>query len=134
MIGTLLTKDILNQLTLNAMESSRLRMNYNLHETTFDRAQRLFNALEPGSKVPIHRHRDTVETIVMLRGSLVIKFFDDRCEELERHVLRANSDIFGVNVPIGIWHDVDVLESGTILLEIKEGPYSPLTIIDILNR
>lgn len=134
MIGTLLTKDILNQLTLNAMESSRLRMNYNLHETTLDRAQRLFNALEPGTKVPIHRHRDTVETIVMLRGSLVIKFFDDRCEELERHVLRANSDIFGVNVPIGIWHDVDVLESGTILLEIKEGPYSPLTIIDILNR
>ena len=134
MIGPLLTKDILNQLTLNAMESSRLRMNYNLHETTLDRAQRLFNALEPGTKVPIHRHRDTVETIVMLRGSLVIKFFDDRCEELERHVLRANSDIFGVNVPIGIWHDVDVLESGTILLEIKEGPYSPLTIIDILNR
>ena len=130
----MLTKDILNQLTLNAMESSRLRMNYNLHETTLDRAQRLFNALEPGTKVPIHRHRDTVETIVMLRGSLVIKFFDDRCEELERHVLRANSDIFGVNVPIGIWHDVDVLESGTILLEIKEGPYSPLTIIDILNR
>lgn len=134
MIGKLLTKDILNTLTLNAMESSRLRMNYNLHETTFDRVQRLFNALEPGTKVPIHRHRDTVETIVMLRGSLVIKFFDDRCEELERHVLRANSDIFGVNVPIGIWHDVEVLESGTILLEIKEGPYSPLTIIDILNR
>lgn len=134
MIGKLLTKDILNKLTLNAMESSRLRMNYNLHETTFDRVQRLFNALEPGTKVPIHRHRDTVETIVMLRGSLVIKFFDDRCEELERHVLRANSDIFGVNVPIGIWHDVEVLESGTILLEIKEGPYSPLTIIDILNR
>ena len=93
----------------------------------------MLNAIEPGSPLPIHRHRHTSETVVCLRGRLVWEFYD----ELERICtetieLSPNGQVVALNIPAGQWHTVRVLESGSVILEMKEGAYEPLGEEDIL--
>lgn len=123
---------LLDKITAQAKESPRLRMNYNLHESLEDNVQRLFNALEPGTIVPIHRHQNTSETYIVVRGKLRIRLFNDKKEQLEETLINPLSDCFGYHVPKGQWHTVESLESGTVLFEIKEGPYAPLNKEDML--
>lgn len=129
----LLTEKMLDDLSAKAKESPRLRINFNLHEDTRDSVQRLFNAMEPGTKVPIHRHQNAAETIIVLRGKLTVRYFDSSKKETESFLLEAGSENFGMHVPKGVWHGVDVIASKTVILEIKEGPYEPLTETDILS-
>ena len=129
----LLTEKMLNDLSAKAKESPRLRINFNLHEDTRDSVQRLFNAMEPGTKVPIHRHQNAAETIIVLRGKLTVSYFDSSKKETESFLLEAGSENFGVHVPKGVWHGVDVIATQTVILEVKEGPYEPLTETDILS-
>lgn len=129
----LLTEKMLNDLSAKAKESPRLRINFNLHEDTRDSVQRLFNAMEPGTKVPIHRHQNAAETIIVLRGKLSVSYFDSNKKETESFLLEAESENFGVHIPKGIWHGVDVIATKTVILEVKEGPYEPLTETDILT-
>lgn len=124
---------LMDELTAKAKASSRLRMNLDLRNSAEDQSQRMLNAIEPGSPLPIHRHKHTSETVVCLRGRLVEEFYD----ELERTCtdrieLYPNGPIALVNVPAGQWHSVKALESGTILLECKDGAYEPLGHEDIL--
>lgn len=129
-----ITQGLLDSLTEQAKASPRFRMNYDLRNSENDQSQRMLNAIEPGSEVPIHRHMDTSETVVCLRGRVVEEYYD----ELERIctesiVLSPNSQIVALNIPAGQWHTVRALESGTVILEMKNGAYEPLTDADILK-
>lgn len=129
-----ITQAILDDLTAKAKESPRLRMNMDLRNSEGDQSQRMLNAIEPGSDMPIHRHQHTSETVVCLRGCLVEEFYD----ELERVCtesieLSPNGPNVAVNVPAGQWHRVWAKESGTVLLECKNGVWEPLTDADILR-
>lgn len=109
-------------------------MNYDLRNSADDKSQRMLNAIEPGSPLPIHRHKKTSETVVCLRGRLVEEFYD----ELERTCTEAielspNGHVVALSIPIGQWHTVRALESGTVILEVKDGHYEPLGEEDILD-
>ena len=129
-----ITQGLLDSLTEQAKASPRLRMNLDLRNSTQDQSQRMLNAIEPGSVLPIHRHQKTSETVVCLRGRLVEEFYD----ELERTCtesieLRPDGQTVALNIPAGQWHTVQALESGTVILEDKDGPYEPITDVDILK-
>lgn len=129
----LVDKRILDELTAKAKASPRLRMNLDLRNSESDQSQRMLNAIEPGSPLSIHRHTKSSETVVCLRGHLREIFYNDRGEVTEVIDLAPDSDCVAVNIPIGQWHSVEVLESGTVILECKDGPYEPLGSEDILN-
>ena len=63
-----ITQAILDKLTEEAMASPRLRMNMDLRNSSEDLSQRMLNALEPGTVMPIHRHKGSSETCVCVRG------------------------------------------------------------------
>ena len=128
-----ITKEVLDELTAKAKSSPRLRMNLDLRNSEEDTSQRMLNAIEPGSVVPIHRHRTTSETVVCLRGWLVEEYYDDQKNCIESIELMPNSPVVGVNIPAGQWHTVKSLESGTVVLEMKNGKFEPLKDEDILN-
>lgn len=129
-----ITQAILDDLTAKAKASPRLRMNLDLRNDENDSSQRMLNAIEPGAEVPIHRHQKTSETVVCLRGKLVEELYDD-LERMctESIVLTPNGPTVAINIPIGQWHTVKALESGTCILEVKDGPYEPLADVDILK-
>ena len=124
---------ILDALTAQAKASPRLRMNYDLRNSAADGSQRMLNAIEPGSPLPIHRHPKSSETVVCLRGRLQEVFYNDAGEETEVIELAPGSDCVALNIPIGQWHTVRVLESGTVILECKDGAYEPLQECDVLS-
>lgn len=128
-----LKSQILDDTTARAVNSPRLRMNSNLHESFDDVVQRMFNALEPGTKVPIARHPYSSETLVMLRGKLRVLIFDDNKNIIEDVVIAPNSNNIGYHIPKGTWHKVESLVHGTICFETREGPYAPVAEEDILN-
>ncbi|HJV77444.1 MAG TPA: WbuC family cupin fold metalloprotein, partial [Paludibacter sp.] len=99
---------------------------YNLHESLDAKAQRLLNALEPGTKLPVHRHLHTPETYILLRGSLRVKFYNEAKELIDSEILDLNQGKYGVDIPAGQFHTIEVLEPGTVIFEVKEGPYQPL--------
>jgi cupin fold WbuC family metalloprotein len=124
---------LLDRVTAQAQKSPRLRMNYNFHETLDARSQRLLNALEPGTVLPIHRHANTAETYIVLRGRIKIAFYNDNKEALEENVLDSCLGKYGVDIPKNTWHTIEVLETGTVIFEVKDGPYTPLTPENILE-
>ena len=129
-----ITQALLDDLTAKAKESSRLRMNLDLRDSAEDTSQRMLNAIEPGSPLPIHRHQNTSETVVCLRGRLVEEFYDDlerTCTE--RIELSPNGPVVALNISAGQWHTVQALESGTVILEMKNGKYEPISDVDILK-
>jgi cupin fold WbuC family metalloprotein len=128
-----ITKALLDSLTEKAKVSPRLRMNFDLRNTPADTSQRMLNAIEPGCILPIHRHRHSSETVVCLRGHLREVFYNDKGEVTEMIDLLPGSECVALNVPIGQWHTVEVLESGTVILEVKDEAYSPLSPEDILS-
>lgn len=128
-----ITQGLLDSLTGQAKASPRLRMNYDLRNSDQDQSQRMLNAIEPGSPLPIHRHRKTSETVVCLRGHLREIFYDDNGKVTEAIDLAPASDCVALNIPAGQWHTVEVLESGTVILEMKDGPYEPLSPDDIME-
>ena len=125
---------LLDSLTKQAKSSERLRMNMDLRNSPADTSQRMLNAIEPGSEVPIHRHCTTSETVVVLRGRLIEEFYDDlECRCTDAIELSADGPVRALNIPAGQWHTVRVLESGTVIMEVKDGPYIPTSPTDILN-
>lgn len=127
-----ITQTILDELTAKAKESPRLRMNMDLRNSAEDTSQRMLNAIEPGSPLPIHRHMKSSETVVCLRGHLREIFYNDKGEVTDVIDLAPNSDCVALNIPIGQWHTVEVLESGTVIMEVKDGAYEPTGPEDIL--
>lgn len=129
----LIDDKLLNKVSAEAKANPRLRMNYNLHETLDDKVQRLFNAMEPGTIIPIQRHQDSAETIIVLRGLVKISFYDDDKNIVEQYGLNPLNGKYGCHIPKGVWHGVEVLAPDTVMFEVKEGPYTPLTVEDIMK-
>lgn len=128
-----ITQALLDDLTAKAKASPRLRMNLDLRNSDTDQSQRMLNAIEPGSPLPIHRHQSTSETVVCLRGRLVWEFYDEVGNCTETIELSPNSLVVALNVPKGQWHTVKALESGSVIMEVKDGPYEPMRPEDVLN-
>ncbi len=116
---------LLDRLVAEAKASPRLRMNYDLRNSPADTSQRMLNALEPGTEIPVHRHRSSSETVSVVRGAVRQNFYDDAGAIVESFEVRAGSSLPFFVVPIGAWHNSAALESGTIIFEAKDGAYAP---------
>ena len=124
-------QQVLDELTARAKASPRLRMNLDLRNSPTDKSQRMLNAIEPGTVLPIHRHRTTSETVVCIRGHFEEYFYDVSGARTAVVDMVPGGNV--LNIPIGWWHSLRSLESGTVLLEVKDGAYEPIGEEDILN-
>lgn len=129
----IIDKCLLDSVSSDAKESRRLRMNYNFHDSLDAPCQRLLNALEPGTAVPIHRHKHTSETYILLRGKLKMMFYNDKKEVIDESILSIEVGNYGIHIPAGVWHSMEVLASDTVIFETKDGPYMPIQECDILK-
>lgn len=127
----LIDSHILDSLTAQAKASPRLRMNLDLRNSPEDQSQRMLNAIEPGTVMPIHRHRGSSETVLCVRGHFEEYFYDDSGNLVETIDMRPGGII--LNVPIGQWHSLRSLESGSVLFECKDGKYEPLGEEDVMR-
>ena len=121
----------LNALTVQAKASPRLRMNLDLRNSPEDQSQRMLNAIEPGTVLPIHRHRTSSETVVCLRGHFEEYFYDEDGRLTDTIDMVPGGTL--INIPAGQWHSLKSLESGTVLLECKDGAWEPLGEEDVLQ-
>lgn len=129
-----ISKAILDDLTAQAKISPRLRMNLDLRDSEDDTSQRMLNAIEPGSVVPIHRHQKSSETVACLKGHVVEEYYDEQkriCTEAIE--LTPNGPTMALNIPAGQWHTIRSLESGSVIMEMKNGVYEPTQDCDILK-
>ena len=124
-------KKILDELTAKAKENPRLRCNLDMRNSADDQSQRMLNALEPGTVMPIHRHKNTSETCVCIRGHFEEYFYDSEGRLTDTIDMVPGGVV--LNIEKGQWHSLRCLESGTILLEAKDGAYAPLEPDDILT-
>ena len=129
----IIDKKILDEQTEKAKASPRLRCNLDLRNSAEDQSQRMLNALEPGTVMPIHRHLASSETVVILRGRIRWLFYDDEGRITESTELWSDGDVRCLNVEKGRWHSLECLESGSVLLEAKDGPYHPLTSEEVME-
>lgn len=128
----IIDKNLLDEVSAKAKVSKRLRMNFNFHDSLDSKAQRLLNALEMGTVLPIHRHQHTSETYILLRGKIRIMFYNEMGSETESFILNPMDGNYGVHIPVGQWHTLEVLEKDSVIFEVKDGPYMPLEPEDLL--
>lgn len=128
----IINNQLLDEIQEKAEESSRLRMNMDLRNSSEDKSQRMLNVLLPGTIVPIHRHRETSETTMIIRGKLFMVFYNDLGAQTERYLLDPTIGHYGVQIPKGQWHTVEVIEPSAIF-EVKDGPYTPLEPEDMMD-
>lgn len=124
---------LLDTLSAQAKANPRLRQSYDLRTTPEDQSQRILNAVEPGTILPIHRHRGSTETIIVLRGKVVQHYYNEAGEKTASYELAPNSAQVGMSVPVGQWHALESLEEGSVIFECKDGAYQPLSAEDILE-
>lgn len=124
---------LLDDLTAQAKVSPRLRMNYDLRNSGADTSQRMLNAIEPASEVPVHRHQKTSETVVVLRGRVVEEYYSSDGTIEASYEVSPAGPVYALNIPAGKWHTLRALESGTVILEMKDGAFEPIGPEDILR-
>ena len=129
----ILNKRLMDDLSAQAKENPRLRQAFDLRTTPNDSSQRILNAVEPGTILPIHRHRGSTETIIVLRGKVVQYYYDDNGNKVASYELAPNFAQVGMSVPVGQWHALESLEEGSVIFECKDGAYQPLSAEDILE-
>ena len=120
----LINNEKLDELEKQAAESPRLRAALDLRTSSEDTSQRIMNALLPGTMVPIHRHPTSAETVTIVRGSVVEIMYDDDAKEIARYKLSVADGLYGLQIPAGQWHTVEVTEP-CVILEVKDGKYAP---------
>ncbi len=125
-------QELLNGVIEKAKASPRLRMNYNLHSDLNDKCQRLLNAMEPGTIMPIHHHK-VAEVYILLQGRIRVMTYDEKGNENSSVILDPKEGNYGVQIPENTWHSLEVFESGSVIFEVKEGPYIPHEIGGMLN-
>lgn len=128
----IINQKLLDELSAQAKANPRLRQAYDLRTTPEDKSQRMLNALEPSTIMPIHRHRNTSETMMIVRGKLIERFYDEHGNITEEFVMEPCGKYAMVQIGVGRWHSLEVLEEGTIIFEAKDGAYEPLINEDIL--
>lgn len=128
----IIDNSLIDRVEHEAEESPRLRMNFNLHESLDAKAQRLINVLLPSTAIPIHRHPHTAETYILLRGKMVVAFYNDLGAQTDRFLLDPAAGNYGLQIPRGQWHGIEVVEPSAIF-EVKDGPYIPLSPEDMMD-
>lgn len=129
----IIDEQLLNSVSDQAKSSPRLRMNYNFHQSLDEKCHRFLNAVEPGTVVPIHNHPTKDESFVVLRGKVKVSTYNDDGSIKESVVLNPKEGLYGVDIPKGVWHKVESLETGSCFFECKEGPFVPHEIDGILE-
>lgn len=129
----IIDQKLLDDLSAQAKANPRLRQSYDLRTTPEDQSQRMLNALEIGTILPIHRHTKSTETLVMVKGKLREYFYNDNGEVTESILLEAGGETPMLQIPVGQWHSLEVLEEGTVIFEAKDGAYEPLAEEDVLD-
>ena len=126
-------KRLLDKVSGQAKASPRLRMNYNFHQSLDEKCHRFLNAVEPGTQVPIHKHPTKDETFVLLRGRVRVNTYNDDGSIIESIELSPNDGRYGVNIPKGVWHTIEAMESNSVIFECKQGPFVEHEVDGILN-
>jgi len=126
-------KKLLDEVSEQAKASPRLRMNYNFHQSLDELCHRFINAVEPGTEVPIHKHPTKDETFVLLRGRVRVNTYNDDGSIIESIELSPNDGRYGVNIPKGVWHTIEAMESNSVIFECKQGPFVEHEVDGILN-
>ena len=121
----IIDEQLLNEVSVQAKESPRLRKNYNFHQSLDEKCHRFINAVEPGTEVPIHKHPTKDETFVILRGKVRVTTHRDDGSIIEDVVLCAEEGRYGVDIPKNVWHKLESLESNSVIFECKQGPFVP---------
>ena len=127
-------KTILDELTAKAKASERLRMNLDMRTSSDDTSQRMLNALEPGTIVPIHRHCSTAETVIIVRGKVKEIFYDNDGNVTEEVLMEVDGECPMVQIHSGMWHTIEALETGTVIFEAKDGAFAPLSEKDVMKK
>lgn len=130
----LFDNETLNTLSAQAKTNPRLRQSLDLRTSCGDNSQRMLNALEPGTIMPIHRHCKTSETMVIVRGALIEYLYDEGGNITHEILMKPNSEHSIIQLEKGQWHSLKCLESGTIIFEAKDGAYAPLSSEDIMDK
>lgn len=123
---------LLDEISSMAKNSERLRMNRDMRNSEEDGSQRMLNALEIGTVLPVHRHPSSSETQILLRGMIDVIFYDDNRDEIQRFHLDPTKGMYGVDVPAGMWHNLVVIEPA-VIFEAKDGRYEPLKQEDVFE-
>ena len=125
----MLDRRLLGEVVKSALDSPRLRKNYNFHVADNDASHRLLNAMEPDSYIQPHCHADVSkdETIIVLQGRLGVVFFDANGSVTLHALLEPGGEAVGVNIPHGVFHTLLALAPGSVFFESKAGPYAVLT-------
>ena len=129
----IIDQKLMDDLSAQAKANPRLRHAFDLRTTPEDQSQRILNAVEPGTILPIHRHRGSTETIIVLRGKVVQHYYDDNGNKTASFELAPGSAQVGMSVPVGQWHALESLEEGSVIFKCKDGAYQPLLAEDILE-
>lgn len=129
----IIDNQLLDTLSAQAKANPRLRQNYDLRNSENDNSQRMLNALEPGTIMPIHRHRNSSETVVIVCGSLIERFYDEQGNITEEVLMAAGGENPVVQIEKGRWHSLECLEPNTVLFESKDGKYESLADEDIMK-
>ena len=116
---------LLDKVSDQAKVSPRLRMNYNFHQSLDDKCHRMLNAIEPGTEIPVHRHPTKDESFVVLRGKVKVSTYNDDGSVKESEIISIEDGRYGVDIPKNVWHNLESLESGSVIFECKEGPFVP---------
>lgn len=130
-----ITGSLLDSLSEQAVQNARLRMNHNFHRSMDEPIHRMLNALEPGTYIPPHRHLRSakVESFLVLRGELALFVFDEEGNVAECRVMSPDSGTYGAEIPVGTWHSMLALRPGTVIYEVKPGPYVPIAPEDLAS-
>lgn len=128
-----ITYDVLGKLSEAACQNRRLCANIDLRTDEHDCTQRMLNALEPGTVIPIYRHRDTAETMIMIRGRLKELLYDSDGNLTDCFEMSATGECSILQIEKRQWHSLECLEPGTVIFEAKDGAYVPLSEVDIFK-
>ena len=129
-----ISQETLDSLTAQAKACERLRMSLDLRTSADDQSQRMLNAVEPGTPLPVHRHRNSTETVIIIRGRLIERFYNDTGEIIEEILMEVGGECPVLQIPMGQWHGIEVLESGTVIFEAKDGAYKPVSENDVMVK
>ena len=119
----IIDEQLIDKVVEQAKKSPRLRMNYNFHQSLNDKCHRFLNALEIGTQIPVHHHVTKDETFIILKGKVRVNTYNDNGEIIDSIVLSSESGRYGVDIPKNTWHGLECLESGSVIFEVKEGPF-----------
>lgn len=129
-----ISQETLDSLTAQARACERLRMSLDLRTSADDQSQRMLNAVEPGTPLPVHRHCNSTETVIIIRGRLIERFYNDAGEIIEEILMEVGGECPVLQIPMGQWHGIEVLESGTVIFEAKDGAYKPVSENDVMVK